>query len=148
MATDVAGTTPARIMLLRDTRWVRAHISTFCVGAVLLACANLLFGGSALWALTAIGIWIMLLVVHIAIAIIARLSLVLMADDDDEVVLLPIKDALIVDPKSDPAATWSDASAPADGRKAGTSAATETVSWTVATNAAQVNRPSNQESQQ
>lgn len=143
MATDLAAA-PSLVTHLGESRWVRGHISIFCVGAVMLVSANLLGGGSELWSLTAIGIWIMLLVVHIIIVAIVRLSHVLLADDEEEIVLLPIKDALTVEPKRDPGSTWADAS-PASSTGQSASAPRETVSWTVATDAAQAKRISREE---
>lgn len=139
-----ADTVSRLVTHLGESRWVRGHISAFCVGAVMLVSANLLAGGSRLWSLTAIGIWIMLLVVHIIVVVIARLSHVLLTDEEEEVSLLPIKDAFIVQPQRDPTSTWVAASPP-PGSNQGTTAAPatpqETVSWTVATDAAQVKRP-------
>ena len=98
MATQQASTGSILLTSLGDFRWVRAHVSFYAVGAVLLVGANLLVGGSRLWSLTAIGIWSMLLIVHLLLLAIARLSTQLLADDDEEVALLPMKDAVIVDP--------------------------------------------------
>lgn len=144
MTTGFAGTSTSLLDTLGQFRWLRAHISTFFLGAVLLACVNLLLGDSGLWSLTAIGIWIILLFVHGIVLAIARLSALLMADDEEEIVLLPIKDAVVIEPKPDPAATWStpghaearggESPAPAD-------PGTEKVPWSVATDVAQVRRP-------
>lgn len=145
MATNIA-TAPSLVTHLGESRWVRGHISAFCVGAVVLVSANLLTGGSSLWSLTAIGIWIMLLLVHLIVVVIARLSHVLLADDEEEIVLLPIKDALIIEPKRDPTSTWVDTSpGTATDKPAGPTVPHETVSWTVATDAAQVKRPSRED---
>lgn len=138
-----ADTVSTLVTHLGESRWVRGHISAFCVGAVMLVSANLLIGGSRLWSLTAIGIWIMLLVVHIIVVVIARLSHVLLADDEEEIALLPIKDAFIIQPQRDPTSTWVAASPPPiNNQRMATSATApqETVSWTVATDAAQVKR--------
>lgn len=143
MATELTGTSPSWLNQAGQCRWLRAHISTFCIGAVLLACANLLVGGSNLWSLTAIGIWIMLLVVHLVTLAIARLSTVLMAEDDEEIVLLPIKDALIVERKPDPTVTWAGAEPPS--AENADPPASEKIPWTVATDVAQVRRSSSGE---
>lgn len=93
-----------------------------------------------MWSLTAIGIWIMLILVHIVIVLIARLSTQLLNDDDDEeVVLLPVKDAVIIQPNADPPASWS---TPVTSTKEPVAAPGEsdTVSWSVATDLAQVKR--------
>lgn len=139
MATQQAATRSVIFSSLGDFRWVRAHVSIFAVGAVLLVCANLLIGGSRLWSLTAIGIWSMLLVVHLVLLAIARLSIQLEADEDEEVVLLPVKDAVIVDPTPDPAATWESVE-PTDSVESATSEDSEPVSWQIATDAAQARR--------
>lgn len=136
MATRGSTTAPAILIVLGDFRWVRAHISLFSVGAVILVCANLLIGGGRLWSLTAIGIWSMLLIVHLVVLAIARLSVQLLTDDDEEVVLLPIRDAVIVDPKPDPAATWTEAEPPEPGEEQSTTSS-DTVSWQLATDRAQ-----------
>lgn len=132
---------PSWLTRLGNVRWARGHISTLFIGAVLLVSINLLIGGGEMWALTAIGIWIMLLVVHIVIVLIARLSTELLADDDEEVVLLPIKDAVIIEPKADPPASWT---TPTPVNESGAATTTpnsgETVSWSVATDVAQARR--------
>lgn len=140
MSVQSIESSPAWITHLGDARWVRAHISTFCIGAVVLVGFNLLIGGSDIWSLTAIGIWIMLLIVHIVVVIIARLSLQLMADDEEEVVLLPIKDAVIIEPADAPP-SWGIPESDAPLEEAPKSpVADETVSWSVATDVAQVKR--------
>lgn len=136
-------TTPV-LAVLGDFRWVRAHVSFFAVGVVVLAGANLLIGGSRLWSLTAIGIWSMLLIVHLVLLAIARLSVELMADDDEEIVLLPVKDAVIVDPTPDPTATWSTAQLSDDEERA-SSEDEKPVSWQVATDAAQIKRQTSED---
>ena len=136
MATQQAPTGSILLTSLGDFRWVRAHVSFYAVGAVLLVGANLLIGGSRLWSLTAIGIWSMLLIVHLLLLAIARLSTQLLADDDEEVVLLPMKDAVIVDPKPDPTASWVNVEA-ADTAGDASAESSETVSWQVATDVAQ-----------
>lgn len=138
MATQPVPTSSILVGSIGDFRWVRAHVSFFAVGAVLLVCANLLIGGSRLWSLTAVGIWSMLIVVHLVLLAIARLSTQLMADDDEEVVLLPVKDAVIVDPRPDPN-TWTGVE-PADATESSPAQATETVSWQIATDTAQAKR--------
>ena len=150
---STAGKSPSPILgALGDFRWVRAHVSLFAVGAVLLVCINLLMGSESLWSLTAIGIWAMLLVVHMVILAIARLSVELMADDDEEeIVLLPVKDAVFIEPKADPPASWKTQPPNAEPSEAetpsGPSTATngEKVSWQIATNAAQAKRDSSGE---
>ena len=144
MTTGFASTSTSWLHALGQFRWLRAHISTFCLGAVLLACANLLSGGSGLWSLTAIGVWILLLFVHLILLAIARLASELMAEDDEEVVLLPIQEAVFVEPRPDPTASWISRDPgttpgpvpPPDERAA------ETIPWSVATDVAQVRRPS------
>lgn len=125
-------------------------MSVLAVGSVLLLCANLLIGGENIWALTAIGIWALLLLVHVILVVIARLSLQLLEDEDEEeVVLLPVKDAVIVSaPHStsksspDPASTWAAASPPATPAHANPAPPEgESVSWDIATNAARLQRP-------
>lgn len=111
------------------------------MGAVALVGVNLLIGGSRLWSLTAIGIWSMLIIVHLVLLAIARLSTQLLADDDEEIVLLPVKDAVIVDPKPDPTATWTGVES-ADSTRDQTAENSETVSWQIATDVAQA-RPVN-----
>jgi hypothetical protein len=143
MAAGFASSSTSWLDTLGQFRWLRTHISTFCLGAVLLACANLLIGGSDLWSLTAIGIWIMLLLVHVILLAIARLARELVAEDEEEIVLLPIQDALIVEPKPDPAATWttSESTATKPHGSMPNGPAAETVPWSVATDVAQVRRP-------
>ncbi len=140
MATGYVNPSTSWLDALGQFRWLRAHISTFCLGAVLLVSANLLAGGSSLWSLTAIGIWIMLLIVHGILIAIARLSTMLMAEDEEEIVLLPIQDAVVVEPKPDPAATWT-TGGPNPGDPAPETPSPETVPWSVATDVAQVRRP-------
>lgn len=136
MATQQAPTGSIWLTSLSDFRWVRAHVSFYAVGAVFLVGVNLLIGGSRLWSLTAIGIWSMLLIVHLLLLAIARLTTQLLADDDEEVVLLPMKDAVIVDPKPDPTATWQGVE-PAESSEDASAESSETVSWQVATDVAQ-----------
>lgn len=143
MATQQAPTGSILLTSLGDFRWVRAHVSLYAVGAVLLVGANLLIGGSRLWSLTAIGIWSMLLIVHLLLLAIARLSTQLLADDDEEVVLLPVKDAVIVDPKPDPTATWESVE-PADAAEDASAENSDTVSWQVATDVAQAKPDANE----
>lgn len=68
--------------------YIRAHISTFAVGSVLLLALDLLSQGGGVWADTLIGAWAILLVVHGLIAVIARLLKELL-DDDAEAGLRP-----------------------------------------------------------
>lgn len=137
MATRPASTGSVILASFADFRWVRVHVSFFTVGTIILVCANLLIGGSRMWSLTAVGIWSMFLIVHLVSLAIARLSAQLLQDDDEEVVLLPVKDAVIVDPKPDPTATWLGVEK-ADSTTASTAEASEAVSWQVATDVAQV----------
>lgn len=74
------------------TRWlyharrfslVRAHISVFAVGSVLLLSVNLLAGSSRVWASTWISAWALLIIMHAIVAGIATLAIQLMADDDE-----------------------------------------------------------------
>lgn len=62
---------------------VRAHISVFALGSVLLLVVNLLIGSGSVWAGTWIGAWGLIVVMHAVIAGIAGLILQLLADDDD-----------------------------------------------------------------
>lgn len=144
MSARSRASSPSWLMHLGDVRWVRGHISTFCLGAVLLVSADLLFGGSELWSLTAIGIWIMLLLVHILLVVIARLSMQLLADDDEEIVLLPIKEAVFNEPKADIPESWKEPSIARQDPAPETSP-NETVSWTVATDMAQAKRNPNED---
>lgn len=141
MATSTASTMSTLLATTGDFRWVRAHVSFFAVGAVLLVGANLLVAGARLWSLTAIGIWSMLLVVHLVLLAIARLSEELLTDDDEEIVVLPVQDAVIVNPQpGDPAATWSTNPDDAASTDLPEDSENETVSWQVATDLAQARR--------
>jgi hypothetical protein len=64
--------------------WLRAHISTFAIGSVILLVINLLRGSGGIWADTAIGAWGILIVAHGIAMIIARLLQELLADGGDE----------------------------------------------------------------
>lgn len=144
MASQPMSTSAILLASLGDFRWVRAHVSFFAVGAILLTGANLLIGGSRLWSLTAIGIWSMLLIVHLVLLAIARLSTELLTDDDEEVVLLPVQDAVIVDPKPDPTSTWTGVE-PANSTNDDTAENSEKVSWQIATDFAQAKPQDNEE---
>lgn len=100
--------------------------------------ANLLIGGSRIWSLTAIGIWSIFLFIHLIVLVIARLSNELLTDDDEEIVLLPVQDAVIVDPtpSPDPTTTWTSVES-ADSASNTSAETLETVSWQIATDAAQ-----------
>lgn len=137
MATSPANAPRSVLSTLGDARWVRAHVSTLAVGAVVLVSTNLLIGSDELWSLTVIGIWAMLLVVHVTVLIIARLSGELMDDDEEEIVLLPVQDAVIVHPSAKPTPTPAASAPPESGPTSG-----ESVSWQVATDAAQARRES------
>lgn len=136
MATKSPSTGSILLALVGDFRWVRAHVSIFAVGAVLLVAVNLIIGGARLWSLTAVGIWGMFLIVHLLLLAIARLSIELLADDDEEVVLLPVRDAVIVDPQPDPTATWFSVE-PANSTESPAAESSDLVSWQVATDVAQ-----------
>lgn len=140
MARQPATTGSGFLSAAGDFRWVRVHVSMFAVGVVLLVSLNLLMGGATLWSLTATGIWSLLLIVHLILVAIARLSAELLAEDDEEVVLLPINDAVIVDPLQapDPTATWISVQ-PAEAAP-DQDETTETVSWQIATDVAQAKR--------
>lgn len=144
MASQPMPTSAILLATIGDFRWVRAHVSFFAVGAVLLTGANLLVGGSRLWSLTAIGIWSMLLVVHLVLLAIARLSTELLADDEEEVVLLPVKDAVIVGSRPDPTSTWAGVE-PAKSTSDDTAETSEKVSWQIATDMAQAKPQNNEE---
>lgn len=66
--------------------WLRAHISTFAIGSVILLSLNLLRGSGGVWADTAIGAWATLIVAHGIAMVIARLLQELLADDGDEAI--------------------------------------------------------------
>lgn len=70
--------------------WLRAHLSTFAIGSVVLLTINLMQGSGGVWADTAIGAWGILILAHGILLLIARLLRELMADDDD---LQPIRPA-------------------------------------------------------
>lgn len=123
-----------------DFRWLRGHVSTFFVGIVLIICINMIADTSRPWSVTATGIWLLLLAVHGLVLIIARLSVILIAEtDDEEVVLLPVQDALIVHKSTGPDSAWADSNLPVD--TAVSAEASETVSWQIATDAAQHRKP-------
>lgn len=138
MASQLVTSASAPLSVFGDFRWVRAHVSFYAVGVVLMVSTNLLIGGSRTWSLTAIGIWSILLFIHLIVLAIARLSNELLNDDDEEIVLLPVQDAVIVDPSPvpDPSATWTTVES-ADSESDTTAEASETVSWQIATDAAQ-----------
>lgn len=127
---------------LGDFRWVRAHVSIFAVGAVLLVIINTLIGGSSLWSLTSIGIWSMLIIVHLVLLAIARLSTELLADDEENTQPMPTRDAFVMDPQTNSTESWgrTDQSASTSGNA---SPNPETVSWQIATDVAQAKRQSN-----
>lgn len=138
MVSQPAPTVSGPLSVFGDFRWLRAHISIYAVGVILLVGSNLLIGGSRLWSLTAIAIWSIFLFIHLLILVIARLSNELLADDDEEVVLLPFQDAVIVDPTPvpDPTTTWTTVE-PADSARGSGAKPDEAVSWQIATDAAQ-----------
>lgn len=146
MAMQPASTTQTFLSSLGDFRWLRGHVSVYAVGVVLLVSANLVIGGAQIWSLTAVGIWSMFLFIHAILLAIARLTNELLADDDgEEIVLLPVRDAVIVDPspKPDPTVTWEHVQ-PAENTEDVKAEPAETVSWQVATDAAQAKRSSTQ----
>lgn len=145
MASNAAATASTLIESVGDFRWIRAHVSMFAVGAVLIVCINLILSSSSLWSLTAIGIWAILLLVHLLVLAIARLSNQLIADEDDEeIVLLPVKDAVIVAPSTEVTSSWTDVKA-AQSTEEAPAQPGETVSWQIATDAAQANRENSEE---
>lgn len=118
-----------------DMRWLRGHVSTFFVGAVLLILVNLSIGNTALWSVTATGIWLILLAVHGIVVLIARLSAELVGETPaEEATSLPVKDGIIVSNPPDIGATWIAPPEPTPPTE------TETVSWQIATDAAQRRR--------
>lgn len=126
---------PDVLSTIGDIRWLRGHVSTFFVGTVLLILVNLAVGTSALWSVTATGIWLILLAVHGIVVLIARLSAELVgANPAEETSVLPVKDGLIVSNPPDIGATWIVPPEPTP------PAETETVSWQIATDAAQRRR--------
>jgi hypothetical protein len=62
--------------------YLRAHISLYAVGCVVLLGVDLLGGSGSVWADTAIGAWGMLIIAHGILMIIARLLQELLADDE------------------------------------------------------------------
>lgn len=85
--------------------WLRAHLSTFALGSVLLLAINLLRGLGGIWADTAIGAWGVLVVAHGIILVIARLLTELLADEDDGEIR-PASEMRWPKPSSSPS-TWS-----------------------------------------
>lgn len=142
----------AWLQTLGSALWVRVHIGLLAIGAVLMLCINLLWGGPHVWALTAIGIWALLLIVHVILLAISRLTIQLLEDEDEEeVVLLPLKDAVIVATpaadstptaaRTDPTSTWSTPEPkPTAEESPSAEDSPETVSWEIATNAARLQR--------
>lgn len=82
----------------------------------------------------------MLLIVHLVLLAIARLSTQLLTDDDEEeIVLLPVQDAVIVDPQPDPTSSWADLESP-QSATSDEAQSDEIVSWQIATDFAQARR--------
>lgn len=85
--------------------WLRAHLSTFALGSVVLLAINLLRGSGGIWADTAIGAWGTLVVAHGILLAIARLMTELLADEDDGEIR-PASEMRWPKPPSSPS-TWS-----------------------------------------
>lgn len=64
--------------------WLRAHLSTFALGSVILLVINLLRGSGGIWADTAIGAWGVLVLAHGIMLVIARLLQELLSDEEEE----------------------------------------------------------------
>lgn len=64
--------------------WLRAHLSTFAIGTVVLLTINLLRGDGGVWADTAIGAWGVLILAHGILLLIARLLQELLANDEEQ----------------------------------------------------------------
>lgn len=129
---STSASAPGVLAAIGDMRWLRGHVSTFLIGIVLLILVNLAAGNENLWSVTATGIWLILLLVHGIVVLIARLTAELVADaEEEEIVLLPVKDAVIVNQAPDIGATWTtpEETPPVE--------QSETVSWQIATDAAQ-----------
>lgn len=62
---------------------VRAHISLFAVGSVLLFSVNLLSASSSIWADNWVSSWALLVIIHAIVAGIATLAIQLLSEDDD-----------------------------------------------------------------
>lgn len=122
--------------------YLRAHISVFAVGCVLLLGIDLLDGSGGVWADTAIGAWGMLVVAHGLLMIIARLLQELLADDEDQ----PIRPSSAMQwrvpstwtlpPRAQSPPPAPEADSPGDGTTRPDPGASERVSWRAATNAA------------
>ncbi|HEV2074307.1 MAG TPA: hypothetical protein VGR29_11775 [Thermomicrobiales bacterium] len=148
-----------RDVLYRTQRFslVRAHISAFAFGSVLLLVVNLLIGSGSIWAATLIGAWALIVVMHAIIAGIASLILQLLAEDDDirpasEVRWRPAKTWAATEPPAEPASSWSSPPAPETAPTADPlpdqwtappppPKDTERVSWQTAAQAAWLARP-------
>lgn len=136
----------------RQFSYVRAHLSAFALGSVLLLSLNLLVRSPDIWADTWIMAWGMIVIMHVVVAIIATLTIQLMAEDD-------IRPASEVDWRPvNPVSTWkapkadqpaSSPETPADIWQAAatdrgtdrTAAGEDRVSWQAAADAAWLNRP-------
>ncbi len=64
--------------------WLRAHLSTFALGSVILLVINLLRGSGGIWADTAIGAWGILVLAHGIMLLIARLLGELLSDEEEK----------------------------------------------------------------
>lgn len=136
----------------RQFSYVRAHISAFAIGSVLLLTLNLLVQSPEIWADTWITAWGMIVVMHGVVASIATLATQLMAEDDvrpaSEVDWRPVDSgATWQAPKPEPPAappeTPADAwqAAATQPGPANTTETEERVSWQAAADAAWLNRP-------
>lgn len=134
----------------RQFSYVRAHISAFAAGSVVLLGLNLLMQSPDIWADSWITAWGLIVVMHVVIASIATLTVQLMAEDDDirpasEVNWRPVNPAATWQaPKPEPPAepeapvdAWQAASAP---KEPASTEEGERVSWQAAADAAWLNR--------
>lgn len=108
--------------------WLRAHLSAFALGSVVLLVINLLRGTGGVWADIAIGAWGVLVLAHGIALIIARL-LQELASDDDKGEIRPASEMRWPKPASSPS-TWS-LPLRRQQRPAGASPAAATPSWPV-----------------
>lgn len=123
---------------LGQFRWLRGHISTFAVGSVALLTFNLLLPVGTVWAATVIGVWLVLLVAHGILLVMARLSQELLKEDPPPQLAQwrPVEPAV---PKTPPApekaSGWKQPSGEKTSGKQETSEP-ERMSWKSATDAA------------
>ena len=138
--------------------YVRAHISAFAAGSVILLALNLLVRSPDIWADTWITAWGLLVIMHGVIATMATLATQLMAEDDvrpaSEVSWRPVSPDVTwvapLEPKPEPVSpespedTWQAPPSP-EPEGIDTAAEEERVSWQAASDAAWLNRPATDE---